>query len=299
MDKCKNAILQQLPGAYRALLAPLSFDSLEEIRFRIGRPVMLYAQGCRSYLANSGGSTQTVSRAKIPLRSDLNALAAALCDSSVYAYLNDIRDGFITLRGGHRVGLAGKAIIKDGQIAGITDVSGINIRIARPCTGCGAALAPRLLTDRGIVKNTLLIAPPQCGKTTMLRDLTRIFSEKFKIAVVDERSEIAGTYEGTPQFDLGPQTDVLDRFPKPAGMLLAVRSLSPQLLVTDELGTAADTEALRRANGTGCRLIASIHGDDPELLRRTQPQLFSLFDIAVLLGRQNNRPAILDIKELR
>ncbi|MBE7047898.1 MAG: stage III sporulation protein AA [Ruminococcaceae bacterium] len=298
MDKCKTIIMQQLPGVYRSLLEPLSFHNLEEIRFRVGSPVMLYGHGTYHYLDSHGGGTQDINCAKITLKAEMNALAAALCEHSVYAHLHNMRDGFITLRGGHRAGLAGKAIIKDGQLSGLTEISGINLRIARPYVGCAQSLSARLLRNNRI-KNTLLLSPPQCGKTTLLRDLTRIFSAKFKISVVDERSEIAGMYEGTPQFDLGSQTDVLDRFPKSIGMLLAVRSLSPQIIVTDELGGEADRNALLHVLGTGCRIIASIHGDSPEELSTEHQKLLSCFDVAVILGRQNNRPAVLDIKELK
>ena len=159
-------------------------------------------------------------------------------------------------------------------------------------------MAHRLRRGRNI-KNTLLVSPPQCGKTTLLRDLARIFSADFKIVIVDERSEIAGVYEGVPQFDVGPQTDVLDRFPKASGMLLAVRSLSPQILITDELGSNDDVSALQSALCTGCRVIASIHSDSPDTLQRTKPELLSFFDTVVLLGRKNDTPAILSIQDLR
>lgn len=297
MNNCKHMILQQLPAVYRRLLEPVSFLELEEIRFRIDRPVLLYGRGGYTFLSASGGITDSPSAACTPSRTDMDALAAALCTSSVYAFLNDIKEGFLTLRGGHRVGIAGKCVTKDGAVTNITSVSGINIRIAKAYPGCAAELSAQLRTDK-YVKNTLLISPPQCGKTTFLRDLTRILSAEFKITVVDERSEIAGSYEGRPQFDLGLQADVLDRFPKASGILLALRSLSPQIIVTDELGTEADCEALQSASCSGCRLIASIHGDSVRGIAHTKGRLLSFFDTAVILGRRNNRPAVLQIQNL-
>ena len=237
MDKCKKSVLTQLPAAYRMLLEPVSFQSLEEIRFRANLPVMLYHHADSCFLHKDGGITHAPDQSKIALSTELSALAASLCNHSMYAHANEMKDGFVTLRGGHRVGLAGKAVIKDGKVSGLCDISGINIRIAKSHTGCAEKLTPQLLTTNEGFLNTLLVAPPQCGKTTMLRDLARILSTRYKIAVIDERSEIAGTYEGVPQFDLGRQTDVLDRFPKVTGMLLALRSLSPQILVTDEVGS--------------------------------------------------------------
>ncbi len=289
MDKGKHMILHQLPEAYRRLLSSVSFNGLEEIRFRIGRPVCLYYHNHHSFISDSHPLTE---------KDTLEGLASTLCNHSIYAYLNDLKDGFITLRGGHRVGLSGKCIIKDGKISGLTAISGVNIRIAREYISCAATLAPHLRTQSGI-QNTLLISPPQCGKTTFLRDLARIFSAEFKITIVDERSEIAGSYESAPQFDIGMQTDVLDRFPKSSGMLLALRSLSPQILITDELGDTEDIEAIRKVSGAGCKLIASVHGDNAEELKRTKRELLSFFDIAVIMGRQNGLPAVLSIEELK
>ncbi|MBR5236412.1 MAG: stage III sporulation protein AA [Clostridia bacterium] len=298
MDKCKHSILAQLPAAYRLLLEPVSFNSLEEIRFRANQPVMLYFHENHCYLHKNGGTCSTPDNAKRTVSAELSMLASSLCNHSVYAHTNDMKDGFITLRGGHRVGLAGKAVIKEGKVNGLCDISGINIRIAKPHTGCAGDLLPQLKTAKGVFLNTLLIAPPQCGKTTMLRDLARMLSTHYKIAIIDERSEIAGTFEGVPQFDLGYQTDVLDRFPKVTGMLLALRSLSPQVLITDEVGSDADIEAMERVRHTGCQLLASVHGDSIRTLLKAKPRLLSLFDVAVLMGRRNNCPAVLEVKEV-
>ncbi len=298
MDNCKNAVIMQLSPEYRPLFQNVSFEDLEEIRFRIGRPIMLYRHDRAEYITEHGNTTLHPDQGKIARRADINALSAAFCSNSVYAYVNDIKNGFITLQGGHRVGLAGKCVIKNGEITNMTDIAGINLRIARPYTGCAEAIAPQLRTGHNI-KNTLLIAPPQCGKTTFLRDLARIFSVNFKVTIVDERSEIAGTYEGVPQFNIGPQTDVLDRFPKAHGMRLAVRSLSPHILITDELGKKEDIEAMEEAASTGCRFIASIHGDSTDFVLTDKNKLLSFFDVAIILGRKNNRPAIINIKHLR
>ena len=282
----KNIILRQLSEPYASILSAVDFSGLEEIRFRIARPISLYYHKRHCLLPN------------IASLEDIEGLAAALCNHSVYAYLNDLKDGFITIRGGHRVGLAGKCIKKDGQITGITAVSGINLRIAHEFPGCAAGIAPHLRTASSI-KNTLLVSPPQCGKTTFLRDLARIFSAEYKVTIVDERSEIAGTYEATPQFDVGPQTDVLDRFPKTDGMLMALRSLSPQILITDELGGTEDIQAIRRVSGAGCRIIASVHGESLAELMHLKSELLSFFDVAVMMGRQNGLPSVQSIQNLR
>ncbi len=293
MQNTKEIIIRQLSEPYRTLLSPVSFDGLEEIRFRIGQPVTLYYYN-RTIFLNESGHTNIRSTG----RNDLEALSACLCNHSVYAYLNEIKDGFITIRGGHRVGLAGKCVEKNGRITGISSISGINLRIAREYKNCAKDLLPHLHRIEGI-QNTLLLSPPQCGKTTYLRDIARLLSADYKITVVDERSEIAGTYDGIPQFDLGPQTDVLDRFPKAEGMLLALRSLSPQILITDELGDDRDIEAIKKLYGAGCRIIATMHGDSLTDLSQAKKDMLSYFNLVLIMGRQNSKPAVSAIKQLR
>lgn len=298
MDTAKEMILKQLPRPFAQKLSAIPFAELEEIRFRVNRPIMLYFHSHTAFITAEGNLCASPSRAATICRNDLDALFAALCGNSVYAHLNDVTDGFITLHGGHRVGISGRCIMKDNEISNVTAVSGINIRIARPYSGCASGLALQLRTN-GTIYNTLLIAPPQCGKTTMLRDLARIFSADFKITVVDERSEIAGSYNGVPQFDIGMQTDVLDRFPKARGMLFALRSLSPDILLTDELGAPSDLNALREVSRAGCRLIASVHGTSVDDIQKTRPELLSFFDAAVLLARRNHLPCVSEVISLR
>lgn len=297
MNKGKTHILNQFAEPYRSHLENISFDKLEEIRFRIDRPVILNYQYETVFLGK-GGIVRSPDKAYCVTAHDIKAISAGLCNHSVYAHLDDLKDGFITICGGHRVGIAGRSVIKNGQICGLTSVSGLNIRIAKEYVGCSEILKSHI-AQAGQIKNTLLISPPQCGKTTYLRDLCRIFSEKYKITIVDERSEIAGSYGGVPQFNIGMQTDVLDRFPKKDGMILAVRSLSPEILVTDEIGEEQDVEALNKVSCSGCRLFASVHGENFAQLAENKPDMLSFFDLAVILGRKNNVPSVLSIKNLR
>ncbi len=286
MDSTKDFILSKFPAPIKKLFSPISFEGLEEIRFRVNRPICLYdATGCKIL-------------SKKVSREELDNLSMGLCNHSVYAYLNEMKDGFLTIPGGHRVGFAGKCVTKDGAITGITNLSGINLRIAREFPGCALSLADDIRQEKRL-KNVLLIAPPQCGKTTFLRDLARIFSKDYKVTVVDERSEIAGCADGVPQFDVGPQTDVLDRFPKASGMLLALRSLSPHIILTDELGDVADLNAIRRVCDAGCGLIASMHGENTAELLKTKKDFLTYFDLAVTLGRPNGIPRVVEIEHLR
>ena len=297
MDKTKETLLRHFPENYRKLFAPVSFEGLEEIRFRSGCPVCLYYCNKRLFLSLKG-VTDSPEKARQTDANEIITIAAHLCDHSIYAHLNDLKEGFITIPGGHRIGFSGKSVIKNGQITGLSALSGINLRIAREYKGCARTLATQL-TDNRKVKNTLLIAPPQCGKTTYLRDLVRIFSANYKITIVDERSEIAGMVSGTPGFDIGIHTDVLDRFPKAEGMLLALRSLSPDILVTDELGAPGDIHAVQKLYGAGCGIIATLHGDNLTELQKTKKELFSYFNVAVLMGRKNGIPSVLSIENLR
>lgn len=297
MDNCKTMILSQMPTDIRQIFRKIDFDEIEEIRFRAGRPMMVYKRGQLFYIRKNSELTIVEQDAEPLLKEDITRITSVFLNSSVYAYLQDICSGFITLRGGHRVGLAGKCVIKNGQITNVTDISGVNLRVAHAYPGCAQRLSNKLI-EAGRPLNTLLIAPPQCGKTTYLRDLTRIFSQTVKVTVVDERSEIAAMSGGVPQFDLGPQTDVLDRFPKAEGMMMALRSLSPQLLVIDEIGSKQDVQAVQQVLNAGCKLFASVHGYDLDSVRVAKPSLLQCFEQAVVLGRPYGFPEIVQIEKM-
>ncbi len=297
MNSTKEIITAQLPHGFQELFANVPFTGLEEIRFRVGRPICLYYANSLFFLSQKGlcereADSRTVSR------DELLSLAAGFCNHSLYAHQNEMKDGFITIRGGHRVGLSGKCVIKDGSIFGMTNLSGVNLRIAREYKGCAQALSQHLQINNK-VKNTILLAPPGCGKTTYLRDLARIFSQKYKVTVVDERSEIAGCLEGVPQFDIGLQTDVLDRFPKSAGMLLALRSLSPHIIMTDELGDGEDLKAIHRVSDAGCALVVSMHAENLAELKKNKGEFIRYFDLAVCLDRHKGYPDVASLEKLR
>lgn len=295
----KEQILAQLPFKFQLLLSKVAFEDLQEVRFRCGKPLMLYraeggcciAQDGRVLPVRAGQAVRTQQPVLIS-HEDINALLGGFCENSVYAYQEEICDGFLTIRGGHRVGLCGRCVLTDGEISNIADISGFNLRIAREFIGCAQSLLPQIFCRNQAVANTILLAPPQCGKTTFLRDLTRLLSERFKVSLIDERSEIAAVKDGCAQLDVGMQTDVLDRFPKAAGMLLAVRSLSPEVMVTDELGSREDLAAVKSVLHTGCRIITSMHAESETQLRGEQRELYALFDKAVILTRRNGIPVV-------
>lgn len=195
-----------------------------------------------------------------------------ITSSSVYALAEELRQGYITIQGGHRVGIAGSAVLQEGRVKTQKEIRSLNYRFSRELRNIGAPLLPRLF-ENGNFQNTLLFSSPGAGKTTLLRDLTRLISEgdyRFpprNVAVVDERGEIAAVTLGQACYDVGPYTDVLSGFPKSEGMMLALRSLSPQILVTDEIGTEADRMAVADAVRSGVKLLLTAHGGTLEELR--------------------------------
>lgn len=205
---------------------------------------------------------------------ELDEILQHLCQYSLYAFADEIRQGFLTIQGGHRVGLAGQVILNDeGGIRNIKYIRYLNIRIAHQVRGAADPVIPRIFED-GHVLSTLLISPPGGGKTTMLRDIIRqvsegnAYGEGVNVSVVDERSEIAGSYLGVSQNDVGIRTDILDGCPKVEGMMLLIRSMAPRVLAVDEIGSPEDVRALQMASGCGCRLLATIHGGSLEEVRR-------------------------------
>ena len=212
---------------------------------------------------------------------DVNECLKKLCDLSVYAYMEELKNGFITVKGGHRIGICGTAVIKDNKIYNIKNINSLNIRIAHAIKGCGEAFGIN-------PKSMLVISPPGCGKTTLLRDICRNVGMSHKVSVVDERGEIAGVFEGVPCFDVGDMTDVMSLCKKTDGIEIMLRSMSPEYIVTDEIA-AADYESINRAMSYGVNIIASAHGSNIKetVLRLGLQNISKLFNKIVLLSNRN------------
>lgn len=240
-------------------------QSVEEIRLRIHQPICIWIKGREYFLSENGELKEKKEEASIMKEREMKQLVNHICDYSLYAYENELKQGYLTVEGGHRIGIVGKAIVEQGKVKNITYISGMNIRIAHQVIGAANTVLPFLYQNKRL-QNCLIISPPGGGKTTLLRDIIRqvsdgnAFGRGMNVCVVDERSEIGGSYLGIPQNDLGMRTDVLDACPKAEGMMMLVRAMSPKMLAIDELGGREDILALEQVLQCGCKVIATIHG---------------------------------------
>lgn len=255
----------------------------EELRLRLGQPVTVLVEGEEREvpgLPPVGGE-------------DLAGVLEIATRASAHTALERVRRGFVTVRGGHRVGLCGTAAMEGGQVKSLRCLSSLNVRVARSVPGAAAEAVP-LLRDGGGVYSALILAPPGGGKTTLLRDLLRALSDgeggpPLRVGVADERGELAALWQGAPELDVGRHTDVMDGCPKALGLELLLRGMNPQVLAADELTSPADGAAAELAAGCGVPLLATAHGRDVDELRRRPlyRELLALgvFQKAVVLRR--------------
>ncbi|MDO4419320.1 MAG: ATPase, T2SS/T4P/T4SS family [Ruminococcus sp.] len=271
--KTKNRILSAatplMPLIRNAIsnLPEGSIENLREIRLRIGLPVTLNIGGVHKYIAKNGCviDSYTMQNMLVCNEQMINDAFKNICGYSVYAHLNEITSGFITMPFGHRAGICGTAVLSEGKIINIRDISSISIRISRQIIGLSRDMSAKFAKSYG---GLLLCGAPSSGKTTFLRDMARILSTEysFTTSVIDTRNELSGSYRGKPQNDLG-FSDVLVSYPRIKGIEHALRSLSPQVIICDEIGDKDDADAILSATNSGVRFIASIHASSPQELK--------------------------------
>ena len=298
MHEKKREIMKILSAKLRKILenSDIDFERLQELRLRMNEPFIIRYDGKEYFVAENGSLTKEYEDAYEINAADIKETLEYISSFSLYAYEDEIRQGFITVQGGHRIGLAGKVVLEQGRVKSVKHISFINIRMSHEKKGCGTEIMPYIYEGNQIC-HTLIISPPGCGKTTLLRDIVRMISDGFKnhpgvsVGVVDERSEIGACYRGIPQNDVGIRTDILDCCPKAEGMLMLIRSMSPAVIAVDEIGKREDIDALAYVMNCGCQMLATVHGasvDDvknkPILRKLAEEKLFKRF--IVLSGRE-------------
>ncbi len=271
MDKVQEFI-NIFPDKMKEFWTPISkeADYIEEVRIRVNNPISVSIQGQEYFLMPNGHTTKNIKEARLITTTEIDSILNHICKCSVYAFEDELKEGYITVQGGHRVGLAGEVVVDaTGRVITIKYVTFMNIRISHEILGVADTVID-FLFQQGRIQNSLIVSPPGCGKTTMLRDIVRQLSKgnykrkPYKVGVVDERNEIAGGYKGTPQNDLGPRTDVLSCLSKKQAMLMLIRSMSPEVLALDEIGEKEDIEALQYAMKCGVSIIATVHAGSVE-----------------------------------
>ncbi|WP_062104709.1 stage III sporulation protein AA [Bacillus niameyensis] len=293
-----EVILRMLPSRISDLIKRLPstlLTEIEEIRLRVGRQIEIASNGIPRFLPY------------IFTNQDVEQFIGKLANHSFYTLDEELKKGYVTIEGGHRIGLAGKVILDNGSVKAIRHLASFNIRVAREKIGVAETFIPQLFKDYW--KNTMIIGPPQTGKTTLLRDIARIVSSgskehsipALKVGIVDERSEIAGCVHGTPQLQFGQRVDVLDACPKAEGMMMLIRSMSPDVLIVDEIGREEDRIAIMEAVNAGITLMMTTHGYSYDEVRK-RPMLNQImneqvFDRYIELSRSNGPGTVAAIKD--
>ncbi len=281
-EKVFSEIVSFFPSNLKSVFEKLSnniWNTVSEIRIRVDKPILIECFN-REYVLEYNARAEDILR-----------LVENFSENSIYSFQNEINAGFITIRGGHRVGISGTSVIENNEIKNIKYISSLNIRISREVKSCSESFIKKVCNDE--FENTIIISPPGCGKTTLLRDAIRILSNGNSfvrgknIGLVDERSELAAVYKGVPQNDVGIRTDVMNNCKKDIGMRMLIRSMGPQIIATDEIGGDRDVDAIIEARTAGIKLLLTAHGSEiedipEELLRK------NVFHNVVILDSKNN-----------
>lgn len=292
-----NAIVRYLPEKLRKALLMIeeTSDELCEIRLRADCPVVLVFIKSKGFFTQSGRFTSIYNNNVLKIDSrEVTTTFEKMCNYSVYSFSNNICDGFLTLENGCRVGVYGTAVVQKDKIVSVRNIKGMNIRLAGQHDGVADDL---LSLFRGVNSNVLICGPPGCGKTTVLKDLARKLSDELslKTAVVDERYEFENYY-------LGYNTDVLSGYPKSEGIQISVRTLSPEIVICDEIGTTGEVESIRYGLNSGVSFVLSMHCKNrDELMKKNQFRMLAqanVIDYVAFLGDKSGVSQVYEIKEL-
>ena len=278
-------------------------ENAQEVILRVNRAAAVLCPDNTYFLTENGCLTnKLIDQPMLSVNQrEINDIFQNICNYSVYSRQNEIRQGFVTMQGGHRAGICGTAVVENEKIVNIRDISSINIRIAREHKGCSKAV---LSAVNNIDGGVLICGSPCSGKTTVLRDIALTISTDYrkKVSVVDERGEIAGTVRGIFQNDIG-LCDVLDGYSKSEGIIMAIRSMSPEVVICDEIGGFDDVKAILQCSNSGVSFIAAVHAKNPDELVK-KPFIKELiksgvFETAVFLQSRKNAGKIQSVENCR
>lgn len=306
-------VMDYLPKHIRAMIRKLPDELLvdiEEIRLRLAKPLCIAGCNTEIFIGAGGKAESSAEKAYLISEDDLECSLQLVCNFSMYSVEEELRNGFVTVSGGHRVGVCGRTVVENGKVKTLKDISYMNFRVAKQIIGASDKVLDYLISSADSIYSTLIISPPQCGKTTLLRDIVRRLSsgnidnlfKGMKISLIDERSEIAACSQGMPRNDVGLRTDVLDGCPKAEGIIMMIRSMSPEIVATDEIGKKEDADAIIDAVNAGVKVITTIHGSgigdflSKQNLNRIQKGVFERYIVLSKKKGVGTLEAVLDEK---
>lgn len=279
-----NCFPPELRQAFQQIPLPI-WKQLQEIRLRTGRPIAVRSSRTEQFLKSDGSLSDRWQDGIVLQAAQVESVFRAACAYSVYRYQKEIAEGYLTMQGGNRIGICGTAVFRDGQYVQMRNINGLNIRLARQVKDCARELAAQTCWKQ--LSSVLLAGSVGSGKTTMLRDLCRILGQTYRLCIIDSRGEIAAVQDGVPQYEIGLHTDVYDGFPRAEGAVMALRVMTPDGLVCDEISTMEEANALMQVHGCGIHILATAHAAELEdLYRRAALRTLleaGVFDYIVLL----------------
>lgn len=262
-------------------------EKITELRLRRGRSISAVLYGREYFLTYDGRFMNSTEGAVEVTAEDISQVFTRAFRGSVHSFPREMAQGYITCEGGNRVGFCGTAVSdRSGEVTSVKDISSINIRVAREVIGCAEPIFDRAFS--GGLASLVIASPPCGGKTTVLRDLCRLLGERRRVSIIDERGELASVYDGEPQNDVGARSDIFNAYDKSSAVVTAVKVMSPDVLICDEIGAKGDLEALEYALNSGVRLVCTCHAADFDDLKK-RPAVGRLmkqgyFDFAAMLG---------------